>query len=571
MRTTDSRRSDSKQVRNWLLDVARPVLKPLGASVAFRHVDQFAGLGLLAIGAGSIARLASDLTGSPEAGPAWLPSSAAMLALTLIVISLVKGLTRYLEHFFGHLVAFKALELLRVRLFRALVPQTPALMQRSTSGDLLVRATKDIDRIEVFFAHTFPPAVTAVTVPVAGVLVIAGVGSWPLALAAAIGLALSLLVPLLGASMNQAAAQQVAAARGTISQHITDSMQGMAEVTGYGHVTRRLDELANLDEQVARAQQTRGRVQATRDGLQVVIVGLTTLVVAVLAIGLGVDLVSAAIAVALTWRLFDSTSAVKDFMASLDTSMVAAERVHRIATAPPLIADPDSAVDLPPGPLGISWEHLGYRYPSEANDREPALQDVSITAPAGTHLLLTGHSGCGKSTLLHLVLRYDDPTSGRVLIGGVDARQIAGDQLRSRVALIDQTPFLFHGSIADNLRIAAPEATDEQLREALHVAQLDDEIHQMPDGLGTQVGERGQRLSGGQQQRLALARALLIGADILLLDEFTSHLDTELAARVRQALRAARPDATIIESAHLFDTVDADQIVRLDAGRLLGS
>ena len=155
----------TKQLRRWLISVARPVLKPLGASIVFRHVDQLAGLALLAISAGAVTKVAGNALGAPASETAWLPNTAAMLAVVLVTVSLVKGLARYLEHFFGHLVAFKALELLRVRLYQALVPQTPALMQRSTSGDLLVRATKDIDRIEVFFAHTFPPAVTAVSRP----------------------------------------------------------------------------------------------------------------------------------------------------------------------------------------------------------------------------------------------------------------------------------------------------------------------------------------------------------------------------------------------------------------------
>lgn len=561
----------TKQLRRWLISVARPVLKPLGASIVFRHVDQLAGLALLAISAGAVTKVAGNALGAPASETAWLPNTAAMLAVVLVTVSLVKGLARYLEHFFGHLVAFKALELLRVRLYQALVPQTPALMQRSTSGDLLVRATKDIDRIEVFFAHTFPPAVTAVTVPVIGVLTIGGIASWPVALVAAAGLVASLANAWLGSGANLAVSHRVAGLRGQISQHVTDSVQGMAEVTGYGHVTRRLDELAGLDAQVAAAQRSRSRFQAARNGLQVIAMGATTLVATIVAVGQGLGLVPTAVTIALIWRLFDSTAAVKDFMSSLDVSMAAAERVHRIVAAAPLITDPESSAQLPAGPLAVAWNQVSYSYPSEGIAREPAVKDVTIDVPAGTHCCLIGHSGCGKSTLLQLALRFDDPQSGRVLVGGVDVRRLELAQLRSRVALVSQSPFLFHGSIADNLRVASPEATDDQLHEVLRIAQLDEEVEAMPGGLDAPIGEQGQRLSGGQQQRLALARALLTPADVFLLDEFTSHLNRDLADRVREGLRAARPRVTIIESTHLLDAVRADQVVRLDAGRLVSA
>ena len=276
-----------------------------------------------------------------------------------------------------------------------------------------------------------------------------------------------------------------------------------------------------------------------------------------------------AVTIAVVWRLFDSTAAVKDFMSNLDVSMAAAERVHRIVTAAPLITDPEQPAELPDGPLAVAWDQVGYRYPSEGIAREPAIKNVTIDVPAGMHCCLVGHSGCGKSTLLQLALRFDDPQSGRVLIGGIDARRLDLAALRSRVALISQSTFLFHGSIADNLRLAGPAATDDQLREVLRIAQLDAEVEAMPGGLDAAIGEQGQRLSGGQQQRLALARALLTPADVFLLDEFTSHLNRDLADRVREGLRAARPKATIIESTHLLDAVHADQVIRLDAGRLV--
>ena len=562
--------STTAELSRWLLKVTRPVLKPLGASVGFRHLDQVTGLAMLGLGAGAVARLIASKAGLTEGDARWLPGSIAGLVITLVVLSLLKGLARYLEQFFGHLVAFKALELLRVQLYRALTPQAPMVLQRATSGDLLVRATKDIDRVEVFFAHTFPPAVTAITIPLLAVLGVGGWVSWPVAGALAAGLAVSaVLLPLLGFVRTQQAAGQSAWLRGRLGQHVTDSMQGMAEITGYGHTGRRLDEMTALDDQIGAAQRSRGNLQAVRAGSQTVVRAATTLAVTLVGLAGDLGIVPLAIVVALSWKLFDTTAAVTDFMSGLDASLAAAARVHEIIVAAPTVSDPALPARMPDGPLSVVWRRVSYQYPGGNAGREPALSDVSIEVPAGSHCCLAGVSGCGKSTLLSLAVRFDDPTSGAVLVGGIDTRDLELDELRSRVALVTQATFLIHGTISENLRLADPAAPDDRLWQVLQIAQLDAEIREMPDGLATQVGEQGQQISGGQRQRLALARALLSDADVFLLDEFTAHLDPPLAARVRASLRTARPRATIIESTHDLQGIDqADQVIALDHGRL---
>ncbi|WP_454295037.1 amino acid ABC transporter ATP-binding/permease protein [Salana multivorans] len=561
----------TSSVSRWLLTVTQPVLAPLSTAIAFRHVEQLAGLALLAVGVGAVARLAAQLVSLPDVGTAsWLPTTITGLLVTLVVISLVKGVSRYLEQFFGHLVAFKALELLRVALYRALVPQAPMVSHRSTSGDLLVRATKDIDRVEVFFAHTFPPAITAVTVPTIAVAGIGGWISWPVAIVLAVGLLVSAVgLPLLGARRSVVAAGRGAALRGLLGQHVTDSMQGMTEVVGYGHGESRLAEMGALDDEITAAEAPRGHWQTVRAGLQTVTTATTTLAVVLLGLSERLDLVQLTLVVALTWKLFDSTKPVSAFMASLDASLAAAQRVHEVVHAAPAVTDPPDPTPLPPGSLSVRWQSVTYRYPGSGPEREAAVEDVTIDVPAGSHCVLAGVSGSGKSTLLNLALRVDDATAGEVLVGGLDVRLLSLADLRARVALVSQTTFLLPGSIAANLRLAKPGASEEELWEVLTIAQLSDEVRAMPTALDTPVGEHGTQLSGGQRQRLALARCLLEDASIVLLDEFTSHLDPPLAARVRAGLRAARPGVTIIESAHdLHAVVDADQIVVLDRGRI---
>lgn len=199
----------------------------------------------------------------------------------------------------------------------------------------------------------------------------------------------------------------------------------------------------------------------------------------------------------------------------------------------------------------------------------PALDGVSFTAPAGRTTAIVGPSGAGKSTLLALLLRHHDPDGGRVLLGGRPAAEYSLDALRRGVAVVSQETYLFHATIADNLRMARPGATDDDLAAAARTAGVHDEIAALPDGYATVLGERGATLSGGQRQRLALARALLADAPVLVLDEATSSVDERREAGIVRELLDAAGDRTVLVVAHRLAAVrHADRIVVLDAGRV---
>lgn len=550
-----------RAVSAWLISVTTGALQPLAGSILFRHLYFASHLGLLGVGAWAVGSVGVELAGGEPTS--W---TLARLVVALIVLSLSKALFSYLEHFLGHLVAFKALEILRVELYRRLVPLATQL--RITSGDLLTRATKDIDRIEVFFAHTLAPAITALTLPFAMVIIGGATVGWPIALTAATGLGLSVfVVPWLGASASLEAARTVNARRADITQHVTDSIQGMAEVTGYGHTEERLRGLDFLGTQSGEFNATRGRWDSIRTLAATALSLLTVIAVVIVAIRAGIGPVGLLVSVALVWGLFDVTGGVREFVGSLDASLAAAERVHQIATMPPYITDPDSPKPLPKARLGISLQGVSYIYPSE-RVRDNALTDIDIAIAPGSHTSVVGTSGSGKSTLLRLIARFDDPTAGKMSVGGLDLREVALDELRSRVLLVEQSSPIFSGTVADNLRLAVPDADGEDLRHALEVAALWDELSER-DGLDTQVGEQGKLLSGGQRQRLALARAVLVKPDVLLLDEFTAHLDGANAACVRANLRSALSGITIVESTHSPIGLDqADHIVVIDNGHI---
>lgn len=593
----DSPAPTRRELISWLLRVTRPVLPPLAASTLCRIADLLAGVGLFALGAYAAVATASALASGAPA-----PSLRQVVA-TMVGLSLAKALLRYGEQFLGHFVAFKALELLRAEIFQALIPRAPKVMATSRSGDLLARATKDVDRIEVFFAHTFAPMVSAVVVP-SVVLVAVGLGtSWTVAGAALPFLLLALLVaPLAGWGAALGSSRATAAARAELTSHVTDTIQGMSEVVGYGRTAERLAATAQLDDAVAAAFRPASLAASLRRG------AITLLVlagpVAMLAAGAPavtagtVSLAPLAAAVAAVVRLTECVRGVEEFASYLNNSFASAERVYAVVHGPVEVVDGQTELPARAAPSvqdrdgglaedgrlaeggglaedgrqagpELSWEEVTYSYPGTSAQ---ALRGVSLRAQGGRWTSLVGVSGSGKTTLAQLALRFDDPSSGTVRVGGYDLRGLTADSLRREVHLVSQRAHLFRASIAQNLRLAAPQATDEELEAACRTAGIHDDVMAMEQGYQTTVGERGASLSGGQRQRLALARGLLAEPSVLVLDEFTSHLDPALEARVREGVQqwARQRAVTVLEITHRLRWIErADHVVVLDAGAVV--
>ena len=550
----------------WLLHVTHPVLSPLLGSTLCRVTDLLSGIALFSLGAYAVASVGlAMMTGAPT------PAIWTVLAV-MAGLSLLKAVLRYAEQFLGHLVAFKALELLRGQIFRSLIPRSPRVSTTSRSGDLLSRATKDVDRIEVFFAHTFAPAVSAAITPVVVLAVIGLKVSWLVAMTALPFVVLQLLiVPRLGFTASLEASRSSSAARADLTQHVTDTVQGMSEVVGYGRNQERLDEMARIDAELVGASRPTGQWASVRRGINQ-LAGLTAPIAVVMVgamlpttgSGAGVPLLAAAAAAVL--RMSETVRGVEELSGALNASFASAERVWEIATAPVEVRDGDQELTA-----GIShevlWQDVTYSYPSTATQ---AVRGVSLRARAGKWTCIVGASGSGKSTLAQLAVRFDEPESGRILIDGQDVADLQAISLYQEVGMVDQRIHLMRATIAENVRLAAPSASDAQVRRVCRAACINKDIEALEDGYDTLVGERGQSLSGGQRQRLALARALLTHPGVLILDEFTSHLDPELDEQVRIGVRTYLPQATIIEITHRLQwSEQADHVVVMDAGTVV--
>jgi ATP-binding cassette subfamily C protein CydCD len=251
----------------------------------------------------------------------------------------------------------------------------------------------------------------------------------------------------------------------------------------------------------------------------------------------------------------------------LADTLGAARRLHAIDSEPVAVTDGPGAGPAVRGAPALEMSHVTFAYPGRPR---PALDDVSLTVPAGSTVALVGPSGAGKTTIAALFLRFWDPESGVVKLDGRPLRKYALDDLRQRIALVAQDTYLFNDTLGNNILIARPSATAEDLAAAVVNASLEEFVRALPEGLHTVVGERGARLSGGQRQRVAIARAFLKDAPILILDEATSHLDAVNEQAVRDSLALLARSRTTLVIAHRLSTVrDADRIIVLERGRVV--
>ena len=264
--------------------------------------------------------------------------------------------------------------------------------------------------------------------------------------------------------------------------------------------------------------------------------------------------------------LYQPIQRLTELNLTLTNSLAAMDRIFEVFDTYPEVQERPQAQVLGRAHGEIAFERVSFHY----DGRESVLDEFSLAIPAGTTVALVGPSGAGKSTLVKLLVRFYDVTEGHVTIDGVDIRDVTLKSLRQQIAIVPQDPILFSGTITENLRYGKPVATDEEIRQAAREAFADTFIAQLPDGYDTEVGERGVKLSGGQKQRLAIARAFLRDAPIVILDEPTSALDAESEELIKQALQRLLKDRTALIIAHRLSTIEhADRVVVIDEGRIV--
>jgi ATP-binding cassette subfamily B protein len=535
-------------VRPYRAQLAVTVLTGIGRVVAFIGVSV---LGALVLGA--------VRDGAP---------TAALIAALLIIAPLA-GLLHWMESWIAHAMAYALLADMRIDLFRKLDALAPAYLLRRRSGDLVALATQDVETVEYFFAHTIAPAIVAALVPVSVVVAMAWI-AWPLALVLAPFLLYAGASPIRGRQRIDRLGSAARGALGGIGAFATETIQGLAELVMFGATGRRRDGFMSA----VRTYQTLRLALLADLSFQAVALEAVT--------GLGGLAVAAAGAVLVTHGMIAPTMlpllvliSIAAFLPVSEIAQVGRQLADTIASTRRLAvvqAEPVLITDgslQPAGGSGVRFENVGFTYPGRS---VAALSDMSFEVAAGTTVALVGPSGAGKTTVANLLLRFWDPSAGAIRLDGIDLRDLTLDGLRGNIALVAQDTYLFNDTLEANVRLAKPEASAEQVSQALSRAALAGFVRGLPDGLATRVGERGVQLSGGQRQRIAIARAFLKDAPLLILDEATSHLDTISEQAVRGALDALMTDRTTIVIAHRLSTIrTADLILLLRDGKVIES
>ena len=540
-----------------LVQIIKPWRRRFGIVVTsgIARVAAFIGVGIF----GALA-VAAVKTGSPFGYLLVLLGLAAPLA----------GLLHWLESWLAHDIAYRLLAEMRIGLFRKLDTLAPAYLVRRRSGDLVALANQDIETIEYFFAHTVAPALVAILVP-STVLAALAVIAWPIALALLPFVLFAGLAPVVMRARIDRLGMQARDALGLLGAYVTETIQGLSDLVAFqavdgrrrgfmalvrGYQRIRLELLHDLSSQTAQLE---------------IVTGFGGLAVAVLGARLAAEHQLAAtilpLLILLALASFLPIPEIANVSRQLADTIASTRRYHAVQREEPAVTDGPLHPSAPAGGSAIRFEGVSFSY---SGARRPALSDIWLEVPAGSTMALVGPSGAGKTTIANLLLRFWDPSAGRILVDGVDLHDFQLDHLRARMSLVSQDTYLFNDTLRANVRLARPEADEAAIHRALEQAALAEFVESLPEGLDTMVGERGVQLSGGQRQRVAIARAFLKNAPTLILDEATSHLDAVSEAQVRGALDALMRDRTTIVIAHRLSTVrDADRLAVLDHGHLV--
>jgi thiol reductant ABC exporter CydC subunit len=390
------------------------------------------------------------------------------------------------------------------------------------------------------------------------------------ALVLAVGLLLGgVAVPALALHLGRASGARQSAARAELTAELVELLRGAPELAAYGREDETLERVRAADAELTSLGRRDALVAGIGDSLSALVAGLTAVGVLAVAVSAdhagSLDRVLVASLALLALASFEAVAPLPAAARELSATLAAGRRVLELTDREPEVHDPVEPLP-PPADARVALENVTARYgPAEA----AALQDVSVTIEPGRRVALVGPSGAGKTTVTNLLLRFLDPEQGRVTLAGRDLREYRADDVRRTFALAGQDAHLFDSTIRANLLLAKPDASDHELGEALALARLGEWIASLPAGLDTLVGEEGTRMSGGQRQRLVLARALLAGAPVLLLDEPTAHLDAETAERLMDDVLDAAEGKSVLLITHRPEGLDRmDEVVRLDAGRV---
>ena len=503
-----------------------------------------------------------------------------MVTLTIPIyivrfMSVSRSGSRYAERLTAHKVTFRLLAHLRTWVYRHLEPLAPAYLHTQRSGDILTRLVTDVDELQNVYLRVVSPIVVAILISLltfALFAIFSPVLAW---VALAFLVVTGFGVPLLSGLLARGLGKQQLAVRAELNAQIVDGMQGVQDLLAYGQPKAHLRSIMTLEKKLGQIQQRMAFIAGLQQALNDMLMNVALWSLLILAIPLvltkAIDGVYLAFLALIILASFEAVQPLGQAFQMLGHSVAAGERLFKITNTIPQVQEAPAPLPIPDdnGPsagLALEFDQVHFAY---AADEHEVIQNVSFAALAGQRIAIVGASGAGKSTLVNLILRFWDPTQGTICLNGQDIQQYALEDLRGLIGVVAQDTYLFNDTIRGNLLLARPEATNSEIEQALEQAQLTEFIQRLPKGLATWVGEQGLRFSGGERQRLAIARALLKDAPLLILDEATANLDPLTEQTLLDALDILMKGRTTLVITHrLVGMERMDEILVMNEGRI---
>ena len=492
----------------------------------------------------------------------------------MIVIAVLRGILHYVEQYCNHFIAFKLLAIIRHKVFAALRKLCPAKLEGRDKGNLISIITTDIELLEVFYAHTISPIAIATLTSIIMVIFI-GRYHW---LAGLLSLAAYLIVgvaiPMWNGKRGSQKGMEFRTNFGELNSFVLDSLRGLDETIQYGQGEKRKEQMSERSKNLAGMQEDLSKMEGSQRSFTNMVILLASFGMLALTIWLydkgmmGFEgILTCTIAM---MGSFGPVVALSSLSNNLNQTLASGERVLSLLEETPLVEEIPGDVEtfgaesMEHGFTGAEAENVTFAYGEEV-----ILDNYSLKLQPGKITGIHGASGSGKSTLLKLLMRFWDVQNGRVSVDGTDVRKIPTRHLRNMESYVTQETHLFHDSIANNIAIAKPGASGEEIMEAAKKASIHDFIMTLPKGYDTEVGELGDTLSGGEKQRIGIARAFLHECPLILLDEPTSNLDSLNEGIILKSLKESARKKTVVLVSHRVSTMNvADVVYEMENGRI---
>ncbi|UTY29125.1 thiol reductant ABC exporter subunit CydC [Treponema putidum] len=521
----------------------------------------------------SVFALLTVLTGAYIASAALFKLSTGKilyLFIPLIIFIIGKGLFAFLEMYECHLVSYGVIEKIRNLLYDSISKTAPQSTGKKRSGSITSVFVEDVEATEVFYAHTAGSYIIAF---VCTVLYLTALSFLSFKISAAVFAACILVaaVPYFFNPITKKIGEEIRDGLAEVNAEAVDTVQGLREILIFGKEKKYIEKVAADTLRLNKKEIRDGRFK----GLHSLVINLITSAVLISTILLAHSEVIAGslkpemVSVVIIFSLFAFVPimSVSVTAGAMNISNGAAKRILDILEEEPAVKDrvpyiPQNKYSVKGN---IEFKDVKFSYEKDTE----VLHGVNFTVKAGESIALTGESGAGKSTIANLLMRFYEPDSGAIYIDGKNIKDIHQNSLRDIIAYVPQDVYLFNKTIKENISLACPDASDEEIKQAAKVAMADGFIKRLEQGYDTNVGERGVQLSGGEKQRIAIARAVLKNSPILLMDEAVSNLDSESEALFRQALNNIRKNKTIITIAHRPSTIkEADRVIKIENGKI---